>query len=76
MDQARACFGQLNANECIINALRGRALSERELALLASTYQDAGRRADAIRTMRTYLQRYPSGSLAHRYQDLIMRSGE
>ena len=76
MDQARACFGQLNANECIINALRGRASSERELALLASTYQDAGRRADAIRTMRTYLQRYPSGSLAHRYQDLIMRSGE
>jgi len=74
MEEARACFGTSNQNDCIINALRGRASSERELALLASTYQDAGQRADAIRTMRTYLQRYPNGNLAARYQDLISRA--
>ncbi len=74
MDQARACFGTSGANECIINALRGRASSERELALLASTYQqESGRRADAVRTMRTYLQRYPSGSRAAAFQDYISR---
>jgi serine/threonine protein kinase len=73
MVQARACFGSSNANECIINALRGRASSERELALLATTYQAAGRRTEAVRTKRTYLQRYPTGPLAARFQNDLAR---
>lgn len=74
MEQARACRSEAgDMNNCIINALRGRASSEQELALLASSYTAAGRRADAVRTMRTYLQRYPNGPHAARFQDAIMR---
>jgi len=58
-------------NNCIINALRNRASSDQELRVLAATYQTAGRTSEAVRTMRTYLQRYPQGSMASAFQRYI-----
>lgn len=79
MDRVAECRtvagGEAERNNCIIRALEGRARTEQELRLLAATYQVAGRRADAIRTMRAYLQRYPTGSSAPMYQRYIERNG-
>ncbi|MFO0608344.1 MAG: serine/threonine-protein kinase [Polyangiales bacterium] len=61
-------------NNCIINALRGRASTEQELRMLAATYQVAGRTQDAIRTMRTYIQRYPQGSAVRSFEQYILRN--
>ncbi len=56
---------------CIVTALRGRATSHSELALLASAQQAAGQTADAVRTMRTYVLRDPAGPQAAAFQRYI-----
>lgn len=55
--------GESVRNNCIIDALRGRANSMQELGMLATTYQAMGRTEDATSTMGTYIQRYPGGPL-------------
>lgn len=60
---------------CIINALRGHASSDQELRVLATTYQVSGRTQDALRTMRTYIQRYPQGPMAGQFQQFLVRNG-
>ena len=75
VSQCRSAGGdEPTRNTCIINALRNRASSDQELRVLAATYQTAGRTAEAIRTMRTYLQRYPQGSMANTFQQYILRN--
>ncbi|MFO0608660.1 MAG: FHA domain-containing protein [Polyangiales bacterium] len=73
--QCRSSSGdETGRNTCIINALRGRASSDQELRMLAATYQVTGRTQDAIRTMRTYIQRYPQGSAVNNFNQFILRN--
>jgi len=75
VSQCRSAGGdEPTRNTCIINALRSRASSDQELRVLAATYQTAGRTAEAIRTMRTYIQRYPQGSMANTFNQYILRN--
>ena len=78
MQRAQACRSttdnEPDRNNCIINALRGRASSDQELRMLAATYQVTGRTQDAIRTMRTYIQRYPQGSAVNNFNQFILRN--
>lgn len=76
MQRAQACrsttANEVDRNNCIIDALRGHASSMQELAMLGSTLIAAGRSADAVRTARTYFQRYPDGPMTRvfaRYLD-------
>ena len=76
LDHARACLrsnpGDMAAgNECVVQALHGRASSEPELALLAVTYRTMGHRADAMRTMRAYNQRFPEGARVASFRQYI-----
>lgn len=72
MQRAQACRTSTNnepdRNNCIINALRGRASSMQELGMLGATQMTAGRTAEATRTMRTYIQRYPQGPMVPGFQ--------
>ncbi len=64
-ERARECTRYTShvhtVNECFVRALRGRASTMQELALLATTYQALGRRQEAMTTMRQYIERYPTG---------------
>ena len=75
MQRAQACHtttgNEVDRNNCIIDALRGHASSAQELGLLGTTQIATGRRADAVRTARTYLQRYPAGPMARRFSQYI-----
>ena len=75
MQRAQACrtmtLDEPARNACIITALRGRATNNRELGLLASAQMAAGQTADAVRTMRTYILRYPAGSMVPMFQRYI-----
>ncbi len=75
MQRAQACRTSTSdesaRNTCVINALRGRANTDRELGYLATTQQAAGRTADAVRTMRMYIQRYPQGPMLANFQRYI-----
>jgi TolA-binding protein len=78
MDQARACFrrypdAMAAGDACAVNALRGRATTEAELGLLATTYRAMGRRADATGAMREYIARYPDGPRAPSFSAYIDR---
>lgn len=75
VQQCRFSGSEPERNNCIIGALRGRASSDQELRTLATTYQAAGRTADALRTMRQYVQRYPQGPMATSFQQYIQRNG-
>lgn len=75
MDQARACLRSApnmnDGNACVVNVLRGRANSESEVGLLCTTYRTMGRTGDAVRCMRNYIQRYPSGARVASFQSYI-----
>ncbi len=75
MDQARACLRSspdMNAgSQCVVSVLRGRANSESEVGLLCTTYRSMGRTADAVRCMRTYIQRFPSGARSPSFQQYV-----
>lgn len=66
MQRAQACRSttdnEPDRNNCIINALRG-ATTVQELGMLGSTLIASGRQSDAVRTIRTYIQRYPEGPM-------------
>lgn len=72
MQRAQACRASFSnepdRNNCIISALRGRASTDRELGLLGTTQITAGRQADAVRTARTYVQRFPTGPMVPYFQ--------
>lgn len=74
MQRAQACrattTNEVDRNNCIINALRG-ASTMPELGFLGSTLIAAGRQPDAVRTIRTYLQRYPEGPMARSFTRYI-----
>lgn len=78
LDQARACLrgspSRHEGNVCVINALRGRASSEQELNLLIATYNQENRGQEALRVMRTFVQRYPASPQTPHYQAQL--SGE
>lgn len=75
MQRAQACrttgSNEPDRNICIINALQGHASSMQELGMLGATQMAAGRTTDAVRTMRTYNQRYPQGPLVPTFQRYI-----
>ena len=50
---------------------RPRASSESEFGLLAVTYRTMGRTSDAVRAMRTYIQRFPDGPRVVGFQQYI-----
>ena len=76
MDEARACLRNNSSNmaagnQCVVQVLRGRASTESELGLLSVTYRTMGRTSDAVRAMRTYIQRYPDGPRVASFQQYI-----
>ncbi len=75
MQRAQGCRTSTNnepaRNNCIINALRGRASTMQELGMLGATQMTAGRTADAKRTMTTYIQRYPEGPMVPTFERYI-----
>ncbi len=75
MQRAQGCRTSTNnepdRNNCIINALRGHVSSMQELGMLGATQMTEGRTADAMRTMRTYIQRYPQGPMVPTFQRYI-----
>jgi hypothetical protein len=66
MQRAMACRATTHnepaRNRCIIAALRGGTTAQ-ELGMLGTTLIATGRRAEAVRTARTYILRYPAGAL-------------
>jgi len=75
MDRARACRNSTGSipgdNECIVNVLRGRASTTQEIGYLCTTYRTMGRTNDAVRCMRDYIRRYPSGTQVPSFQSYI-----
>ena len=60
-------------NACVIRELEGRPRSARALGLLIEAYRARGQTQDAVRHMRTYVQRFPGTSRARAYQQIIAR---
>ena len=79
MEAAQACDGTSGSegerNACVVRALRN-ASGEREMALLATTYRAMGNRPQALRTMRSYIQRYPNGSRSQNFQRYVEANSE
>ncbi len=75
MQRAESCrtmsLDEPARNACTISALRGKATTDRELVFLAAAQQASGRTADAVRTMRTYIHRYPQGQMIANFQRYI-----
>lgn len=69
MSAARGCSGP-ERNQCIVDALR-RPTTEDEFMLLIGTLRQMSRRDEAMRHMRTYLNRYPNGRRAQEYRDFL-----
>ena len=67
------CFslGTTERNPCLIDSLRGHAQTEREMALLATTYWQMRQVSDATRAMRAYLTRYDSGPSAQLFRQRL-----
>lgn len=67
------CFSQAGdqRNTCLVAALRGRASTEREMALLATTYWQMHNVSDATRAMRNYLNRYGEGPSAELFRQRL-----
>ena len=73
LERAMECLSR-GDNPCVIDALEGRAGTERELGLLIETYLASGAAADAEREMKRYLQLYPGGQNAGKYQRALDKS--
>ncbi len=61
------------AHECVIRALEGNTPGEPELGLLAQMYRFEGRRVEAVRTMRLYLERFPDGPRKQNFERWLAR---
>jgi hypothetical protein len=61
-------------NPCVVKALEGRAGTERELGLLIETYLATGAGTNAERDMKRYLQLYPNGQNAGKYQRALEKA--
>lgn len=70
LETARACIRR-GDNQCAVDALRGRAQTEPELALLAATLRQMGNRAEAVRVMQRYLNRFPNGPRAEAFRAYV-----
>lgn len=71
-DQVRACVMR-GDNACVIRLLEGRARSQVQLGQLIEAYRARGQTNEAIRHMRTFVQRYRGTSRAHSYQQILAR---
>ena len=71
---ASACLAQ-GDNQCVIRALAGKARTAQELGLLIETYRALGDNGRALMNMSLYLKRFPSGSRAGAYRQILQRSG-
>jgi serine/threonine protein kinase len=72
--EARRCLAQ-GDNACVIRVLEGRATTERQLGMLIEAYRARGQTAQALRHMRTYVQRYPESPRSRQYQQILMANG-
>jgi hypothetical protein len=70
--QALECLSR-GDNACVIAALQDRAKSERELDVLIETYLAVGNANEAERNMKRYLDAYPDGKSAQRFQRWLER---
>jgi hypothetical protein len=70
METAHACLAR-NDNPCVVQALAGRARTEQELGLLATTYRLMGNRPAAQATMRQYVERFPTGPRADGFRSFL-----
>ncbi|MFW6052097.1 MAG: FHA domain-containing protein [Myxococcota bacterium] len=69
-DRALECARQ-GDNECVVQALEGKATTARGLALLIETYRAMGRSEEAATNMRRFVQRFPDDRRASRYRQLL-----
>jgi outer membrane protein assembly factor BamD (BamD/ComL family) len=62
-------------NACVIRLLEGVARSERAMAMLIEAYRARGQTNQAIRTMRSYIERFPGTPRARNYAQIVAASG-
>jgi hypothetical protein len=70
--QTRAC-AMRGDNPCIIRLLEGRAHTQNQIAQLIEAYRARGQTSQAVRHMRTFVQRFPSTPRARSYQQILAR---
>jgi hypothetical protein len=75
LDAALECLSR-GDNLCVISRLEGRAKTARELEVLIETHLALGNAVDAERSMRRYLERFPDGKGAAKYQRWLERRAE
>ncbi len=75
LDAALDCLSR-GDNLCVISTLEGRARSARELEVLIETHLALGNAVDAERSMHRYLERFPDGKGAGKYERWLKRRSE
>ncbi|MFK7985304.1 MAG: FHA domain-containing protein [Sandaracinaceae bacterium] len=71
-DEVRACVMR-GDNACVVRLLEGHARNAQELAYLIEAYRARSQQTQAIRHMRTYVQRYPGTSRTNNYRQILAR---
>jgi len=61
-------------NRCVIRALAGKARTEQEYRMLIETYRAMGNPRAALRQMRRYVKKFPSGRRVGSYRMMLERS--
>ncbi|MDD9947794.1 MAG: FHA domain-containing protein [Myxococcales bacterium] len=72
IEAAKACLAK-GDNNCVLDALKGRAHSESEIAMLVETYLAVGKTDDALKEMARYVKRFPTARRAARYRGRLDR---
>lgn len=75
MEEANACLMK-GDNRCVVEALAGKARSEREIALLIETYRAMGNSQAALKYMQIYVKRFPSARRTQTYEEQLKRAGQ
>ncbi|HJL19560.1 MAG TPA: hypothetical protein RMH99_28110, partial [Sandaracinaceae bacterium LLY-WYZ-13_1] len=71
-DQVRQCVMR-GDNPCVIRLLEGRARTQTQMAQLIEAYRARGQTNQAIRHMRTFVQRFAGTPRARSYQQILSR---
>lgn len=71
--EARRCTMDSD-NLCVIRLLEGNARTEAAMAMLIEAYRARGQTNQALRWMRSYVERFPGTARARNYQQILARS--
>lgn len=74
LTEARACLAR-NDRACAISALRGRARSREERALLIGLYEETGRTTDWLNEMQSFVRRFRRDGRSAGYRETLARYG-